>query len=82
MPELPTQEQFVRNKQDRFQRMNLVTRYCAFVQGILLVAVGCGFPELYHWGMDCASTQKAALLIHHLAISGLSMIFTPVLTNF
>lgn len=74
MPELPTQEQFVRNKQDRFQRMNLVTRYCAFVQGILLVAVGCGFPELYRWSMDCAPTQKAAILIHHLAIGGLSMI--------
>ena len=27
MPELPTQEQFVRNKRGHFQRMNLVTRY-------------------------------------------------------
>lgn len=74
MPELPTQEQFIRDKQERFQRMNLVTRYCALAQGILLVAAGCCFPELYHWGMDCASTQKAAMLIHRLAIGGLPMI--------
>ena len=74
MPELPTQEQFVRNKRGHFQRMNLVTRYCAFFLGILLVATGCCFPELYHWGMGCASTPKAATLIHRLAIGGLPVI--------
>ena len=74
MPELPTQEQFVRNKWGAFRRMNLVTRYSAFFQGFLLVAVGCCFPELYHWGMGCASTPKAATLIHRLAIGGLPMI--------
>ena len=74
MPEQPTQEQFVRNKRGHLQRMNLVTRYCAFFQGILLVTVGCCFPELYHWGMDCASTPKAATLIHRLAIGGLPVI--------
>lgn len=74
MPEQPTQEQFVRNKREHFRRMNLVTRYCAFFQGILLVTVGCCFPELYHWGMGCASSQKAAMLIHRLAIGGLPVI--------
>lgn len=74
MPELPTQELFVRNKWGAFRRMNLVTRYSAFFQGFLLVAVGCCFPELYHWGMGCASTPKAATLIHRLAIGGLPMI--------
>ena len=74
MPELPTQEQFIRNKRGHFRRMNLVTRYCAFFLGILLVATGCCFPELYHWGMGCASTPKAATLIHRLAIGGLPVI--------
>ena len=74
MPELPTQEQFVRNKWGRFRRMNLVTRSSAFFQGFLLVAVGCCFPELYHWGMGCASTPKATTLIHRLAIGGLPVI--------
>lgn len=74
MPELPTQEQFVRNKRGHFRRMNLVTRYYAFFLGILLIATGCCFPELYHWGMNCASTPKAATLIHRLAIGGLPVI--------
>ena len=34
MPELPTQEQFIRNKRGHFQRMNLVIRYYAFLKAV------------------------------------------------